>query len=135
MRRTGQRKRLIAFKLLSSETSATWDLWNKHFPSPKKSQLDLSHSLYPHFLRLEIGETSNKKAWKKKKKYRRLEHEWAQNNSSSAPTTKVNALNVTNSSSGARKDLNHITCFNYDKKGHYVTKSPKSRKDRDVLEN
>ena len=54
------------------------------------------------------GETSDKKAWKKKKKQRWLEHEWARNDSGSAPTTKVNVPNL---ASTTRKDLSLITCF------------------------
>ena len=34
----------------------------------------------------------------------------------------------------ARKDLSYLTCFNSDKKSHYVTKCPKARKDKDTLE-
>ena len=49
--------------------------------------------------------------------------------SDSIPTTKVNAPNVTNTSNRALKDLSHITCFNYDKKGLYSAKCPKPRKD------
>ena len=134
MRCTSRRKQLIASKLSSSKASATWDPWDKQFASSKKAQLDPPYFLYPHFLRSENGETSNKKTWKKKKKQRWLEHEWARNDFGSAPTTKVNASIVTSTSSGARKDVNHITCFNCDKKSHYATKSPKSRKDRDVSE-
>ena len=32
------------------------------------------------------------------------------------------------------KDLSHLTCFNSDKKGHYVRKYPETRKDRDTSE-
>ena len=42
--------------------------------------------------------------------------------------------NITNTSSGALKDLSHITYFNCDKKGYYATKCPKPRKDRETLE-
>ena len=42
--------------------------------------------------------------------------------------------NVTNTSSGALKDLSHITCFNCDKKGHYATKCPEPRKTSDSFD-
>ena len=47
------------------------------------------------------------------------EYKQAWNNSDSTSTTNVNAFNV---SSTICKDLSHITCFNYDKKGHYTIK-------------
>ena len=76
--------------------------------------------------RPESTETSNRKTRKERKKQRRLEHERAQNNSGSVPTTKVNVLNV---SSTTRKDLSHITCFNCDQKGHYATQCPEPKRD------
>ena len=71
-------------------------------------------------------ETSNRKTRKERKKQRRLEHKRAQNDSSSAPTTKVNIPNV---SSTTRKDLSYIICFNCDQKGHYATQCPEPKKD------
>ena len=76
--------------------------------------------------RPESTETSDRKTRKERKKQRRLEHEWARNNSGSAPTTKVNAPNV---ASTTRKDLSHITCFNCDQKGHYATQCPEPKRD------
>ena len=78
-----------------SSASSTWHPQDK----PPRSS-------HPHSSRSESGETSEKGFWREKKKQRCLKHERAN----------VNAPNV---ASTARKDLNHITCFNSDKKGHY----------------
>lgn len=57
------------------------------------------------------------KAWKEKKRQRRLENERARKDSN--PATGVNASDASNVSSGARNDLSEVTCFNCDKKGHF----------------
>ena len=44
----------------------------------------------------------------------------------STPAAGIYAPNVT---SMARKNLSHITCFNYNKKSHYTTKCLEPRKD------
>ena len=49
-------------------------------------------------------------------------------------STPAVGIHVPNVASTARKDLNHLTCFNSDKKGHYAIKCPKPRKDRDISE-
>ena len=117
------------FESTESLALLTWDPWDE--PS-EKAQAQHKPTLFaPHFLRSKNGETSDKKGWKEKKQQRHLEHKWAQNNSGSFPTTKANAPNV---ASPACKDLSHITYFNCDKKGHYMTKCPEPRKDRDVSE-
>ena len=54
---------------------------------------------------------------------------WPQKDST--PAASVHAPNV---ASTAREDLSHITCFNYDQNGHYATKCPKPRKNRDTSE-
>ena len=41
---------------------------------------------------------------------------------------------LSNVASTAFKDMSHLTCFNSDKKGHYATKCPEPRKDRDTSE-
>ena len=109
-----------------SQASSTRD--SREEPSDKAQSQDLnsSHSSQPHSSQSEnIGETSDKKARKEKKKQRRLEDERARKDSTLA--TGINASNVPNG--GTRKDLSYITCFNCDKKGHYVTKCPEPRKD------
>ena len=89
---------------------STWDPWDK--PSKKAQDkpphFSRPHSLRPHFSRSENGETSDKKTRKEKKRHRRQEQ--ARKNSN--PAADVNASSA---SCGARKDLSHITCFNYDK--------------------
>ena len=70
-------------------------------------------------------EISDRKTQKERKKQRHLEHERAQNDFGSASTTKVNAPNVF---STTRKDLSHITYFNYDQKCHYATKCPEPKR-------
>ena len=69
--------------------------------------------------------TFDRKTQKERKKQCHLEHKRAQNDSGSAPTT----INVPNISSTTCKDLSHITCFNYDQKGHYTTQCPKPKRD------
>ena len=70
----------------------------------------------PHSSQSESDKTSEKSFRKEKKEQFRLRHE------------RSIALNV---ASTARKDLSHLTCFNSDKKGHYATKCPEPKKDRD----
>ena len=112
-----------------SQASSTRD--SREEPSDKAQSQDLnsshaSHSSQPHSSQSEnVGETSDKKARKEKKKQRRLEDERARKDSTLA--TGITASNVPNG--GTRKDLSYITCFNCDKKGHYVTKCPEPRKD------
>ena len=97
----------------SSDKTQTHQAQNKSTPS--------------NSLQLDSGETSGKKARKKKKKYCQEDK-----NDSGTPTTGVNADNVV--SGRASKDLSHITCFNRDKKGHYADKFPEHRKDHDMSE-
>ena len=58
---------------------------------------------------------------KEKKKHHYQEQAWKD----FIPATGVS---TSSTSSGARKDLNHITRFNGDKKSHYATKCPKSQR-------
>ena len=95
-------------------------------PSEKTQDKPL-HSSRPHFSWSENGKTFNKKTQKEKKKYRRQEQAWKD----FIPATGVSASSAL---SGACKNLIRITCFNCNKKGHYTTKSPKSRKDKDISE-
>ena len=63
------------------------------------------------------------------KRQRCSDHERAWKDST--PAVSVHAPNV---DSTARKDLSYLTCFNSDKNGHYATKSPKPKKNRDTSE-
>ena len=73
------------------------------------------------------SEKSDKKAWRKKKKHRRLDQQRDQGrkDTSSTPTPGAN--------SGTRKDMSQITCFNCNKKGHYLRNCSEPRKN--VLKN
>ena len=90
---------------------STWDPWNKPL-----------YSLHLYSLWSENSKISNKKTQKEKKKQYCLEHEWAWNNSAPTPAP-----------SRTPKNLSHITGFNNDKNGHYATKYPKPKKNKNTL--
>ena len=85
-------------------------------------------SSHPHSLRSKNGKTSDKEARKEKKKQRRLDHERARKDSGT-PATGVHAPNAASTPGGARKDLNQITCYNCNEKGHYSRNCSEPRRD------
>ena len=112
-----------AYTTMAKLHSSTRDLQDKFSISSAWHPQDK----FPHSSWSMSGETSKKRFWKEKKKQHCLDHEQARKNFT--PDIGVHALNVANTTC---KDLNHITCFNYNKKGHYVTKCLGARKDSDV---
>ena len=95
-----------------SQASATKDHRDK--PSDKHKASDKPS----RSLRSEIGEVSNKKDWKeKKKKYRR---DQARKSSGSNSATGVNTTNVNHG--WGSQDLSQITYYNCNKRGHYANK-------------
>ena len=68
------------------------------------------------------SETSDKKAWREKKKHRRLDQQWDQGRKDTSFTP------ATGANSGTRKDMSQITCFNCNKKGHYSRNCSEPRK-------
>ena len=117
--------------MAKSQALATRDPRDEPFEK-FQAQDEPPYSSHRHSSRSENGETFDQITRKeKKKKQCWLEHEWAQNNFGFIPGTNINAPNI---ASTACKDLSHITCFNYDKKGQYAIKFPKPKKDKDALE-
>ena len=97
-----------------SQTSSSQDLWDK--PSSKKTT---SSNKPLHSSWSENGDTSDKKARKKKKtKQRHRDAEQAGKNST--PATGVNVSCSANKTHPRRKDPSLITCYNCNKKGHYA---------------
>ena len=91
-------------------------------PQDEPSNRELTEALYKprtshplQFCSLR-SEKPDKKFWREKKKQYRQEQRQGRN--SRTPVRRDNIFG----NSGGRKDLNHITCFNFDKTGHYANK-------------
>ena len=75
----------------------------------------------PH--RSESTESSEKARKEKKKKWLKERKEKKAKN-----TTPASGSNATNAGGKKKKDLSQITCYNYNKSGHYASSCPESSK-------
>ena len=103
-------------KLQASSTQEPHD-------NPIKKPPLLSAPKLSNSLPAESSETSDKKTWREKKKHQRLDQQrdLSRKDTSSTPAIGAN--------SGTRKDMSQITCFNFNKKGHYSRNCSEPRKD------
>ena len=104
-----------ASKVQTQETIA------KNSSSPKKPKTKETKSVRTDVAEpLEQDKKDKKDRWNKKRRFR--EHRW-DHTEEQKKQTPATSTNVTDA--GSKKKYANITCYNYDKKGHYLKSCPK----------